>query len=140
LKFNYLSPSGEYRVEYEIEKENKVKLKIRVPLGCTATLKIEGCPRFADRQLKCGNYEFMIKTAFELSNPFSIDSTICDLLANEKSAAALKEVSVPLFCFLSTSDMGMNGQTFRYIANLNSFSLPEPVQQIIDQKLRAISV
>ena len=143
-KFNYRlkkfdsrlnTPAGEFAVNYEILSDGRVNLNILVPYGVEATMKIGG----NERVLVTGKNIFELPAQENLVHPFSVDSRLCDLMNNEKSAAVFRETVPGIYMFLYNNDIGMAGTTFRSLSSLSSFYVPQQTIELLDRKLREIT-
>lgn len=136
LDFTFKSPSGVYSVKYDVLADGKVNLTVTVPYGAEAELILEG----KSEKLTGGCYNYTVAPETDLIHPFSFDSTISDVLNNEKGAAALKEVSPVLYHFLLGGRTGVDGYTFRKLNETPSFALSEQKIELLNNKLKAITV
>jgi len=137
LNFSYDSPSGRYVINYNILSDGNVRMEIVVPYGASATLKLKNR---SDRKLSAGKHEITYRPEQELIAPFSADSAVCELLQNERTAAVLKKYVPILFMFLSTQDIGLSGESLRYITSVEAFKVKDEIVSKIDGELRAIRI
>ena len=136
-KFDYkfISPSGEFAVNYAIDCNGSIKLNVTVPYGVQAKLVICG----KEVELKCGNNEYELEKNEQLIHPFSIDRTLCEILDNEKSSAVFKQIVPNLHWYFTHNTIGMEGYSIRDIATLNSFRIPDDKLTELDEKLKSIA-
>ncbi len=131
----YRSVSGTFKVNYKCVGNDKISLELEIPYGTKAVLRLGGQE---DKLLNSGNYHFVFDSPVKMSNPFSVDVAVCDLIAEEKAANVLKKHTPILYHFLSTSDVGLNGETLRYITSLESFFVSQDRVEQIDKELKEI--
>lgn len=137
LNCNLKSPSGEFKVKYSVLESGQVELKIKIPYGVNAVLVL---PDRKDSRLSCGESVFTVDTDKNLIHPFSIDTSVSDILSNDKSSNVLKRMVPALYGFLTNNSIGMEGYSLRALTALNSFYVPEQLLKQIDLKLKEIAV
>ncbi|MDO4283858.1 MAG: family 78 glycoside hydrolase catalytic domain [Eubacteriales bacterium] len=104
---SYDSPSGRYACSWELTDREHVELKVSVPFGCTAMLKLPLAPQdvfgdqinpmFADVRdgicyLNPGDYTVSYRLSRPMKKTYSIDSTVNELYANPEISARLEGV------------------------------------------------
>lgn len=135
LDFRFDSAAGEYAISYHAQG-NTIHLHIEVPFGAEARLILPN----QNQILGSGSYQFVFEAPVEMAHPFSVDSPLCELFADERSATILKEVVPTAYHFLTHSDMGLNGETFRSLAALESFASMGARMERIDKRLKEITL
>lgn len=134
LDFTYRSVSGTYVINYEIKQGNKAFMHIEIPYGAAAEFLFEG----ESRRLKVGVNEFELQLKSNMDTPFSVDSKLCDLLSYRKSSEVIKQIVPTLYRYLTNNDIGLNGETFRSLCSIGSFSIPATAFNAIDKNLREV--
>ncbi len=137
LDYGFLSVSGEYGVHYRLQKGNTVKLKIKVPFGAQAILKLEGEP---DRILIGGVHEIEYLPHTNLEYPFSEDSKLCDLLSDCSAAEVLKQTVPGYYYFLTGTEVGFSGMRLADFASLRSFRIPKEKLTLLGERLKQICI
>lgn len=107
LRAVYDSPTGVYRVHWQIPDPEHVKMTVQVPFGCQAAFVLPFArpetyadkknPMFADVQdgicmLMAGTYEVLYETTEPFIKRYSVDSLIRELLSDRKVRTCLQEV------------------------------------------------
>ena len=131
----FLSPAGEFRVNYRILPDGKVRLNVTIPYGVEAELDVMG----KRTSLPAGESVVCLPADRKLVYPFSLDSLLCDVLDNEKARAAFREVAPGLCAYFSSNDVGMGGYTMRSLFSMRSFFVPPQMQEVLDGKLQSIA-
>lgn len=88
LEAAYPSPSGTYRISWEISDDTRVQYSVEIPAGCTAELTdINGnvC------ELSTGVHRFSWKAEKRLTRRMSIEDLLGDLILEDELAAILYE-------------------------------------------------
>lgn len=133
LEFAFDSASGRYVVNYSAQG-NTILLHVEIPFGASAELILPDLRKMLD----AGSYDFTFPSPVEMEHPFSIEMPMCELFANEKSAALLKAIAPTAYQFLTTSDLGVNGMPLRALAGIDAFAAMGSKMELIDKKLRAL--
>lgn len=136
LAFSYDSPSGKFTINYQINSEGQVELYIHIPFGVEAELII-GDKRW---KLTGGDHKDTILADHDLSHPFSIDSTVYELITTTKTQTVLKQHVPTLFAFLSQNDFGFYGHSLRQLCSLQSFYVAPEVLNLINDDLIRIAI
>ena len=131
----FLSPAGEFRVNYRILPDGKVRLNVTIPYGVEAELDVMG----KRTSLPAGESVVCLPADRKLVYPFSLDSLLCDVLDNEKARAAFREVAPGLCAYFSSYDVGMGGYTMRSLLSMRSFFVPPQMQEVLDGKLQSVA-
>lgn len=136
-KFDYkfVSPAGEFSVNYVVRGDGSVKLNISVPFGVDAKLLICG----NETSLSVGKNEVEIEKNERLIHPFSVDCTVCEILDDEKSSMVFAKEVPNLYWYFTHNTIGMEGYSLRDIAQLSSFRIPDDKLNELDEKLKAIA-
>ncbi len=133
LDFHFHSAAGAYTVNYHAEG-NTIKLHLEIPYGAEAEVILPG----ERHVLPGGSYDFTFPAPVEMAHPFSVDMPLCELFGHPQSAAILKELVPTAYGFLSSSDMGLNGEPFRALASIESFASMGAKMAEIDRRLKEI--
>lgn len=134
LDFTYRSVSGTYVINYEVKQGGKVHMHVEIPYGADAEFVFAG----KSRKLNVGVNEFEVQLASDIDKPFSVDSKVCDLLSYEKSSEVIKQIVPTLHRYITNNDIGLNGETFRHLCSIGSFSIPQKAFDAIDEKLKQV--
>lgn len=104
----YDSPAGVYKSAWEVTDANQVKIKVSIPFGATARLRLyKAVPEtFEDREnpmfarvedgicyLEAGDYEVIYQTSESLRKILNSYMPVQELMANPEAAAVLTQVS-----------------------------------------------
>lgn len=133
LEFAFDSASGRYVVNYSAQG-NEIHLHVEIPYGAAAELLLPD----SRHTLEAGSYDFDFHSPVEMEHPFSVEMPMCELFANEKSAALLKAIAPTAYQFLTTSDLGVNGMPLRALATIDAFAAMGSKMELIDEKLREL--
>lgn len=131
-----ITPSGEFKVRYKIESDGRVRLNVCIPYGVDATLEIAK----KRKRLATGNNTIVLPANSELVHPFSIDSKLYDIYNNEKCRMVFRELLPGIGSFLTNNDVGMAGYSLRSLFAIRSFFVPPQTLDLLDTKLKEISV
>lgn len=101
---SYDSASGRYHCRWDILDENRLKVAVTIPFGCTGELCLPYAPAsvYEDRtnpmfevvkdgvcHLKAGSYEVVYRSLEPLAKSYSVDSTMEELLMNPHTRSLL---------------------------------------------------
>lgn len=100
----YQSVSGLWKLCWKIEENGDLSVKAQVPEGCEAEVVLPDKAEDACFTVGAGQYEWRYAPTCDYLHPFSIESLICDLLANEKASAVLKEEIPELYAGYTAPD------------------------------------
>lgn len=135
LDFRFDSAAGTYAIRYHAQG-NTIHLHAEVPFGATAELILPD----NTHRLGEGSHQFVFDSPVEMVHPFSVESPLCELFADKRGAAILKELVPTAYQFLTHSDMGLNGETFRSLSTLESFASMGDKMEILDKRLKEIEL
>lgn len=116
LDFSYQSVCGRFSVKYRIVENHKVELILQIPFGVEAVLILEN----GTQTLAGGNYTITVTTSQDFDHPYSIDSKICELIANPKAQEVLKGHVRGIYDLLIKNDLGFGGESLRKLLGINS--------------------
>lgn len=133
--FSYRSVSGDFKIKYNIDKAGVAKLQVTIPYGVKAILNLNG----KEQVLDCGTSVFELPADNKLIHPFSVDSTIFELMNNKFASAIFNSVFPGLFDYIRLNPSGMEGFTWRERSELDSFSMEQDKFERLDRELKAIS-
>ena len=134
--FCYRSVSGEFKIKYNVDKVGGIKLQVTIPYGVKATLIVNG----KQQQLNFGTSIFELPADDKLIHPFSVDSTIFELMNNEYASAVFDSVFPKLFDYIRSNPSGMEGFTWRERCALDSFSMEPDKFEQLDSRLKSITL
>ncbi len=137
LNCTYRSVSGTFKIAYKCGENDKITLELEIPYGAKAVFRLEGKE---DKLLESGSYRFVFDCPVKMSNPYSANVAVCDLIANEQTANVIKKYIPLLYQFLSKADMGLSGETLRNITSMESFTVPQDKMELIECELKAIKI
>ena len=90
LSVRFRSPCGAYEVKYALERGGMLALRIEVPQGCTALVRLPSHPEAFSARVDAGVHEYRYRTTRDFDKPFSADSLIADLLENDGALRCLR--------------------------------------------------
>lgn len=93
----YDSPSGTWKVNWHIEGNGSVTLKVTVPSGASARVVLPDHPDGQEEIVMEGTYGWTWQPTKDYLHPYSIDCRMMDLLENDKGAAIIQEHVPALF-------------------------------------------
>lgn len=92
VDFAYESAAGCYRIFWEALDKTTLHLKVEVPFGCEAELKLPYCSENAVRHLTAGCFEITYTTESPMARMFHADMTMKELLGAAESRKALTKL------------------------------------------------
>jgi alpha-L-rhamnosidase len=102
INIGYKSPCGIYRVGWKI-KEKEIVLKVTIPHGTRAQIFLPSHPNNKIIIVEEGNHEYCYVPAFDFHHPFSKNTIIMDLLANNQARQVLQD-TLPKICAVAMEE------------------------------------
>ena len=144
---SYESASGRYACSWELLDDDHVRILAEVPFNCTATMALprakeelyhEDNPMFADVRdgicyLEPGKYTVTYELSESVRKVYSIDTPVCELYANEKTAEIVKTVHTTI----AIPEMYMN-YSLRELSEKFSTRIPAEKLPHVDELLRRV--
>ena len=131
MDFIYASAAGTYRIAWETVDDYTLKLKVEIPFGCEAVLKL---PYSGESQnLSAGSYAFMHKTSEPMRKIYTADDLLVDLLASPAATAVLEKAKPGI----SNTPDSLCNQSLRQFLRKYSGAGNEQID-FIDKTLRAV--
>jgi len=90
MDYTYESAAGKYRISWEAVDDTTLQLRVQIPFGCEAELKLPYCAE-AVQTLTAGSYEFAYKTDRPLRRRYSVYNTVKELLEDAQVVSALRQ-------------------------------------------------
>ncbi len=91
IRVRYDSPAGAYEVAWAIGADGSVTLEVAVPEGANAEVILPDHPDAVRLAVGAGRHSYHYQPTVDHLHPFTADSRIFDLMANERARAALRE-------------------------------------------------
>lgn len=144
---SYESASGRYVCSWELLDDDHVKISAEVPFNCTAAMALprakeelyrEDNPMFVDVRdgicyLEPGKYSVTYELSESMRKVYSIDTPVCELYANEKTAEIVKTVHTTI----AIPEMYMN-YSLRELSEKFSTRIPAEKLPHVDELLRRV--
>lgn len=102
VRCTYRSAWGRYRCDWEIKENGSVKVRIEIPFGCGASVRLPRC-RQGELCLASGQYDFCYEPDRDFRCIYDENSFLRDLASDAKTAEILKE-DLPLALSLGNGD------------------------------------
>jgi len=93
MKAEFMSPAGKIISKWDIKEDGSVSFYFKVPFNTTAELilpETEGTDLQGVHELECGEYTFSYKPAKPYRRMFGVDTSMRELLENDKAAGIVK--------------------------------------------------
>lgn len=132
--YNLISPSGEFKIEYTVQTDGGILFTVNIPYGVEAKLDLNG----KTERLGCGENRFVLPANAKITHPFSVDSKLCDVMANERARSVFAETAPSIHAYFSHNVVGMEGYSLRELCSLKSFFVPADKLEKLDAKLKNI--
>lgn len=133
----YDSPRGPYLVEWKVNEENRMTLRVSVPHGCKAEVVLPYSEKLPF-EIEEGEQVWEYKLLKDIRHPFSVDRKVLDLLENEEARKAFAE-TLPQAYAMATGEneefLVMNVRDMGYLAMFGA--APDKIAEL-DEKLRKI--
>jgi alpha-L-rhamnosidase len=91
IDMSFDSPCGIYKTGWELLNNGKLALHVTVPAGTTAQITLPAHPENAVIRVRSGDYEYSYTAVTNFRYPFSKETLLLDLLANEEAREILKQ-------------------------------------------------
>ncbi|MBQ9032341.1 MAG: family 78 glycoside hydrolase catalytic domain [Parasporobacterium sp.] len=85
------SPAGTWESGWKILEDGKLKVRVTVPEGACAHLVLPYHPESEEPELKTGTYEYTYVPTVDFLHPYSGETYIQDIVADENAVRALTE-------------------------------------------------
>ena len=132
------SPAGKWVVDWNIGEDGSVTLRAEVPEGCEAEIVLPDCGEAGPATVTAGSYCWHWQPVKDYLHPYSAQSMLMDLLANDEAKRLLQEKAPALTDGALTSD-----SEFRVMSPIEaSFAMPflDPAEAFaLDPLLKQIS-
>ena len=92
----YDSPAGIWEVAWKIEEQGEMTLRATVPEGAAAHVILPYHPEAKEEDIEAGEYTWIWTPIRDLLHPFSLQSRLMEIMANQTAAEAL-QTCVPMF-------------------------------------------
>lgn len=129
----YESIYGRYSCRWDIEEDGRIQIKIEIPYGCKAEVKLPGYEK-ESIQLQGGCFEFSYMPEKNYRCIFDEESFLGEVVKNEAAAVILQKL-VPQALFLGNGDL--EGKTIQlgelqtmFYMGINPEKCYEAIQQI----------
>jgi alpha-L-rhamnosidase len=142
ISLEFDSPAGLYKTAWEIGKDNSFEMRVSIPAGAGAVIVPPGHPEQARYETGGGDYQYRYTPTTDFIHPFSTESPVLDLLANDAARKILRQNLPRLYAwglsgdneeFLSLPLAGISELTAMFGANVEDAAE-------VDALLKAIAV
>ena len=134
----YDSPAGRWAVAWRIQDSGEVVLRLTVPEGASARVILPDSPDAREEDVGAGEHRFAWTPTKDYLHPFSIQSRMMDLLANEAAATVVLETVPALYHACQGCDNELRVMTPMEIADMTP--LDREAIRRMDAPLRAVTL
>ena len=135
-EIEYQSVSGLWQLSWKLEDSGEITVKASVPEGCEAEVELPSKQKNARFTVQGGSYTWQYRPERDYLHPYSLQSLVTDLLAEEKTAAVIKEALPDLYERCSSEE---NEELVRSLNDCVS-SWSEDKKQQLDTLLKQIKL
>ena len=134
ITFSFKSISGKYEISWKWF-ENIFKINITIPNGCQAEIIL---PNNETYLVKGGKYYYECELSKNISNPFSIDTPLIDLIKNVEANKLIKELLPQIYFAINEKNEGFEVNSIRSANLLPNFILSPDTIKKVDEELSKI--
>ena len=125
-----------WQLSWKLEDSGEITVKASVPEGCEAEVELPSKQKNARFTVQGGSYTWQYRPERDYLHPYSLQSLVTDLLAEEKTAAVIKEALPDLYERCSSEE---NEELVRSLNDCVS-SWSEDKKQQLDTLLKQIKL
>lgn len=112
----FRSPAGKWQVSWNIDAEGLFSLRLTVPEGANAIVRLPAHPENAVHELSGGTHSYRYVPTVDYWHPFSADSPTVDILTNASARTVLKEKLPHILDMISAGGEEFAADSLREVA------------------------
>ncbi len=127
----YNSQVGEYKVNWKIEEDGTLDIKVKVPYGASAEIVLPSHPESRTEVVSGGVYGYRYTPTQDYIHPYSINSYALELMENEEARNIIKEKLPRVYGIIAGEGQEFLLSKFKFFGYLSMFGTnPEEVREV----------
>ena len=134
IDFSYESVSGKYEISWKWN-DIKFEMNVSIPNGCRAEIIL---PNGDTHNSSAGKYHYEFELDRSITQPFTIDTPIIDLIKNEEATKIIRRLMPQIYATAVESKEGFKINSIKTASSLPNFLYPEDTIKKCNEELSKV--